>query len=586
MGPVFCLSWSPDNAGASEAVDRFDDELTRGGDWGVLMSLAGLRLFGQPDRSLDIRTVGSEKALVIGDVFDPDGARAPTELDMRSGPTPEAIAADMLRRYWGRYLMILRDAREQVVGVLRDPSGALDGLIWRQRGVTVIASEAPEILIRHFGPRQGLNWTALHDFLVDPIFGGASAPIMGMTTIAPGALATPSKNGFEIAQLWRPAAFAKAKSSTESETEKQLRHKIDLCVAVHASQPGTILGEISGGFDSAVIASALTKAAAPVAAWCNHYTEDVGGDERRYARTVAEQLGVTILERLRPAFTLFPERIAESQFGLRPSTFALDLAYEQETLDIACSCGASRLFTGIGGDGLFFVAPYPPVARDLYLSEGFKGVISPAFGDLARWCRKSVWSMAGIALKPHHAAPTSESAKWVTPTGRSQSLMCHPWRQDAGTLPPAKQRHIDEQILVQLTAATSLRGRKLDIVHPLLSQPIVEFCLGVPVHKLVAGGQDRALARRAFRGRLPDAILDRRSKGELGAYYSRAVSAAVPALRTFLLDGRLAQQGLLMKSDLEDVIDPAYLAQAGGFSALLFTAAIEAWARRWEPLTA
>jgi len=566
-------------------VDALEADLKVGGDWLGALSAEGVRIFGRKGRYNTIRLARMGGALVIGDVFDRSGRAAAHELDLPLDQTPDKIAKAMLERYWGRYLLVLRNQAGLVVGALRDPSGALDGVTWRHAGVVVIASETPELLLQHLGPRQGLNWTSIQELLADPIFGGASAPIAGMTTMAPGALVSPTQMGFQTRQLWRPAAFASTPPSRSVEIEAELRSQIDLCVAAHAALPGNILGEISGGFDSAVVASGLIRANAPVAVWCNHWTLDPGGDERIYARAMADHFGLEILERLRPPFILSPERIAESQFGPRPSAFALDLAYEQETLDLARRFGATRLFTGIGGDGLFFVSPYPPIARDLYLNQGLRGLLSPAFGDLARWCRKSVWALARLALQAEHASPKSPSATWVTSMGVSQVPRPHPWREGSDALPPAKRRHIDEQILVQLTAATSLRGRELDIVHPLLSQPLVEYCLGVPVDKLVEGGRDRAMARRAYRGRLPDAVLDRKSKGELGAYYSRAVASAIPALKTFLLEGRLAEQGLLVRPVLEQVLDVSYFAQAGGFTALLFTVAIEAWVRRWEPAT-
>ncbi|AKM08758.1 hypothetical protein AB433_00020 [Croceicoccus naphthovorans] len=45
-----------------------------------------------------------------------------------------------------------------------------------------------------------------------------------------------------------------------------------------------------------------------------------------------------------------------------------------------------------------------------------------------------------------------------------------------------------------------------------MSQPLLEFCLGVPTWTWVTGGQNRALARAAFADLLPRSVLDRTSK--------------------------------------------------------------------------
>ena len=45
--------------------------------------------------------------------------------------------------------------------------------------------------------------------------------------------------------------------------------------------------------------------------------------------------------------------------------------------------------------------------------------------------------------------------------------------------------------------------------HPLLSQPLIETCLRIPVHLLATEGWDRAVARRAFSTDLPAEVYQR-----------------------------------------------------------------------------
>jgi len=127
----------------------------------------------------------------------------------------------------------------------------------------------------------------------------------------------------------------------------------------------------------------------------------------------------------------------------------------------------------------------------------------------------------------------------------------------------------------------SRRGQAFDLVHPLLSQPVIEHCLSIPVDLLIQGGRDRALARRAFSRDLPNQIAERRSKGELGAHYSLAFSAALPAIREYLLDGRLVKHDLLLRRPLEAALESSALAEHGGHLMLARAMAIEAWTRHW-----
>ena len=67
----------------------------------------------------------------------------------------------------------------------------------------------------------------------------------------------------------------------------------------------------------------------------------------------------------------------------------------------------------------------------------------------------------------------------------------------------------------------------------------------MPTWLAMRAGQERAVARHAFRGLVPDAILDRRSKGRFESIFLRGYMASRPQLESFLLHGRLRAAGLL-----------------------------------------
>jgi asparagine synthase (glutamine-hydrolysing) len=182
-----------------------------------------------------------------------------------------------------------------------------------------------------------------------------------------------------------------------------------------------------------------------------------------------------------------------------------------------------------------------------------------------------------------HGKGRSGASLWPSPTWIvADEPSSHPWIADIEDLPPAKRLHVANLASALLQYGASRRSKVIDVIHPLISQPILEQCLALPVDLLVQGGRDRALAREAFRARLPSAVYRRRSKGELSAFHSWAMAAALPSLRAFLLDGRLCEQGLIDRARLEPVLEEAYLAQHGGILDILRAAAIEAWVRHWE----
>ena len=186
---------------------------------------------------------------------------------------------------------------------------------------------------------------------------------------------------------------------------------------------------------------------------------------------------------------------------------------------------------------------------------------------LSRWLRRPLW-------------PTALARDWREEV-RHRADWDHPWLDDLRGVPPAKALQMSALAFCQTFQGPAVRSCLGPCVNPLLSQPVVEAGLALSAVDLTWGGRDRAAARAAFADVLPPSILDRRSKGELGAYYGGAVAAHLDFLRDYLLGGALAEAGLI-DPGLEDRLTRDALLWRGGHSHLLSLALTEAWVRRWR----
>ena len=83
-----------------------------------------------------------------------------------------------------------------------------------------------------------------------------------------------------------------------------------------------------------------------------------------------------------------------------------------------------------------------------------------------------------------------------------------------------------------------------EIVAPIYSQPMIELALRIPADVLFAGGQDRGLARRAFRGDVPQPILNRVWKDRAGGFHDEIIQRNRDWLREIFLDGVLVERGI------------------------------------------
>lgn len=83
-----------------------------------------------------------------------------------------------------------------------------------------------------------------------------------------------------------------------------------------------------------------------------------------------------------------------------------------------------------------------------------------------------------------------------------------------------RSRGVGQQYLAERIAATGYTAQgvyepvseTLEVRHPLLYRPLVEFMMGIPWDQKFRPGQDRFLQRRALRGILPERVRQRQDK--------------------------------------------------------------------------
>lgn len=160
-------------------------------------------------------------------------------------------------------------------------------------------------------------------------------------------------------------------------------------------------------------------------------------------------------------------------------------------------------------------------------------------------------------------------------------MLRHPWVEDAEHLPGAKVLQIMDVICSQ--SLSHLPSQYADVVHPLISQPIIELCLQIPSYVLTYGGIDRALVRDAFGPSLPPTIANRTTKGGTSNYAVGTLIANLPPLRRFLLDGLLVQKGLLDSVKVQSCATEASLLRNPYLLFPLLSAIqAEAWLKAWN----
>lgn len=512
-----------------------------------------------------VRTLQAGRGWVIGDLYREGRVVGPQppSVKIAQGLPGLEVARDLCAHFWGRYVAVIREPDHRNALVLRDPSGAVDAMRWRVGPMAMIGSELPAWLPAVYWPDLALDWSVVASWLVSSSAAAIGSGLAGLSSVTPGALQ--DDRGEEV-QVWRPEAFARM---TPPDFEA-LPELLDRCVAALAQGADVIQAEISGGLDSAILAASLARTAGPqVREWINYHAADGQGDERAFARQVAAMWALPLIEAVKPPLQLTHELLEDGACGWRPGFTALDAQRDLDGAARAQALGAGRVFTGQGGDMVFFQTPTPVLAADYVRRRGTSGLLSPDLLEVARWTRRSVWSLAGLAC--------DRRAAW---SGEA-SVANHPWMPGTDDLPPAKRAHIAQLAQKLAIHIENRRSRVSEVIHPLICQPMMEQWLAIPADVLTLGGRDRGLARKLFADRLPPAIAQRRGKGELTGYYGRGVAASLPWARPYLLDGRLAAEGLIDRARFEAVLTSEHQIWRGEAYLVLCALTVEAWVRRW-----
>lgn len=495
---------------------------------------------------------------------------------------PLAGSRALCREVWGPYVAIFRDPGVAATAMFRDPSGALEALAWRCEGLSIVASDLDGLLEAVPPAELAVDWELLGQALVDRLALAGRCPLRGVLAATPGTVRW--LDGAE-ALAWRPADFARQSLDDTEETRRGLVEAIDKAVSGLARPGARVMAELSGGLDSSIVAGALVRQSnLTVVQWLHYFVEDAGADERGYARAAARRLQIAVTEAPKATFGLDLDALAMAARSMRPSGAIADAHYDQDIAARARRLGARQLFTGLAGDTVFLAGGGSLLAADDYWRRPFWSVgLAPAL-EIARRSQKSVWSVWRQAQaarmgwrRPTPAGETAHLAarlRGLRPAG-------HAWFEGLDDVAPAKARqvrHLAQQLLV---SGRTARGQVIELAHPLLAQPVMEMCLSLSTRAQTHGGDDRAMARETFRARLAPEVYARRSKGDLGRHYGRAVAEDLPALRELLLDGCLVQAGLLDPAALDQLLATETLIWKGPYREIVEAVILEQWARSW-----
>ncbi len=502
----------------------------------------------------------------------------------------ESGGQSLVNDFWGRYVAIFQTT-SGTSRVLRDPSGALPCFRLHHEGVSIVFSwlEDAIALLGELRPWT-VHWDAFRAFLLGGKLAGRQTALEGVLQVLPGECIDLHLHDSFL--LWDAVEIARRPSlchaSDAGEAVKRIRQCVLACTGSWAACFDSLLVRLSGGVDSSILFSCLApgRTQADVLG-VNYHSEGSDSDERVYARLTAARVGRDLVERERdPGFDLAQVLTAARTCEPVRYTGWLNGAADAK---LAAAYGAPAIFTGAGGDSVFYEFPRWWPAADYLATRGLDAGFIAAAMDAARLGKLSVWRTMALAFKERISPSQLESESTVAAPllsadvrngGQDRRRFIHPSLRNATDLPIGKRTQT-MSATYPITYYSPFEATAPELVNPLLSQPLVELCLSLPTYLLAQGGHGRALVRRAFASDLPPQIVNRRSKGGLSELVTEVLTRNIHDIRGMLLEGQLARRGLIDRANVEEILSGRPTALAGYANQVHGLVAAQAWLDRW-----
>jgi len=409
---------------------------------------------------------------------------------------------DACDRLLGDWVVVVTERRSGHVWVARDACGNSACYYWSDGRRLRVATSLPALCEDTTLPRQpNAAWIAqrlLGRFDTALV---SHTAFLGMHQLPGGSVLLWRNGGVTTKRWWYPEHLPAFESRRQDEWIEEGRHLLEQAVVDRmrgASSPIALL--LSGGLDSGVVAAC----AAP---------------EARRAHT--RLLGLTSIPEF-PADGAGRSRIGnEAHLAQATAQFigGIDWQPSRATGASVVRSIADKLAIhgqpGHAGGNAYWLLDLCRLAR----AEGATVLLTGHMGNATiSWAGR--WEgMLVSALKRVRALargrPGAQGPDWW----RATSAMGQPLARMAAI--SASASPIEEADFRSLRFATDVQASwaelgaafGLCVRDPTADRRLVEFCWRLPNRLYLDGGRRRGLVRRGFRGRLPDAVIDNRTKG-------------------------------------------------------------------------
>ena len=508
----------------------------------------------------------------------------------------EELGPCCVDRLRGMFAFAIWDMPRRQLLLARDRLG-IKPLYFAERDGELLFSSELKPILQLPGVTPSVSWEAashLFTFLATP---PAQSIVEGVRKLEPARIATASEGRpLKIERYWN-VEFVPDLESTEDELVEKLRALLVESVILHEISDVPIGAFLSGGIDSSTIVATMARLATGRVKTFSIGFAEAGYDEVEYARQVAHAFGTDHHELiLRPDVV----NVVEDLTWYLDEPFGDTSAIPTYMVSKLASEHVKVVLSGDGGDELFggydkYVVEqnerrFDRVPAGIRRLAGAAGDAMPdgmrgrrflqhvALDGPRRYLDASTMFRPGqlrallrddVFDEVSRHDPLAASLAALEPKG-GDWLSAIQYNDLEHYLPLDILTKVD-----RMTMAHSIEARP-----PLLDHKLVEFAATVPAHMRLRNGTTKYIFKRAMRGILPDAIIDRPKQGfavPLAKWFRGELSGFT---RDLLLSPTCRHRGFFKSSYIEQLLRQHD--QGRDLSLQLWTVlSFELWCRRF-----
>lgn len=553
---------------------------------GNTWAIACLRAKSVGESVATVTYEGTGVGFVSGHIFNPDPA---VPIAPRNVPI-DALEEGRPPLPWGRWAAAAVDPGSNQLLLARDHLGLAPLYVAQRAGGFVFGSRLRDVL-GLLGGATSVDWDFLTSYVRHCDVPERRSPFREVSRVPQGAVLYCHPNQQSTQRVyWDPFVIAQQPTDVDIEVFRSL---ITDCVARWIGDLPAVATDLSGGMDSSTVTWAAAQSGREVTAL--HLVDEQHGeaDEWRFAESVAVKLGIE-LTRISSKHTL-PLTPSSKSIEFDLPTFELLLQAENATR--ATALPNTLLLTGQGGDQIFLAsASAGHYLHDAALYRNGRGIFSsllahsrtlgtPVLQSAATLFRNEIarWQRGSYLLR--RVVYESDAPLWLS-YGSAKLISgreCIPDLVDEiPRLPGGKMGHVAGVLQTASTVPTIVGRSSQQVLHPLLSQPLVDMAIRIQACDHAISGRSRVVLRKMMEGRLPETVLARQDKGAYMGRFQRGLRKNFTRAQELIHDGRLAREGIVDAKLANEHLQQLALGANNEIVPMLCLLSAELWLDAWK----